>query len=165
MADVTIFGAREYSIRVWLDPDKIAARNLTASDVVQALRQQNVQVASGVVGQPPVPEANAYQRPVNTLGRPTDVGQFGNIVLKTGDDRRITPVHDVARVEVGAPDYSSNSYLDGKPAQGMGIFRCLGHRPGRAADDGRPEPGISAGFGIPYGAAGDLIHGPRQERQ
>jgi multidrug efflux pump len=129
VGDVTIFGAREYSMRVWLDPDKIAARNLTASDVVQALRQQNVQVAGGVIGQPPVPQGNAYQLSVNTLGRLTDVEQFGDIVLKTGDDRRITRLRDVARMEVGARDYSSNSYLDGKPAQGLGIFQ----RPGSNA--------------------------------
>jgi multidrug efflux pump len=129
VGDVTIFGAREYSMRVWLDPDKIAARNLTASDVVQALRQQNVQVAGGVVGQPPVPPGNAYQLSVNTLGRLTDVEQFGDIVVRTGDDRRITRLRDVARVEVGARDYSSNSYLDGQPAQGMGIFQ----RPGSNA--------------------------------
>jgi multidrug efflux pump len=129
VGDVTIFGAREYSMRIWLDPDKIAARNLTASDIVQALRQQNVQVAGGVVGQPPVPQGNAYQLSVNTLGRLTDPEQFGDIVLKTGEDRRITRVRDVARVEVGARDYSSNSYLDGKPAQGIGIFQ----RPGSNA--------------------------------
>jgi multidrug efflux pump len=129
VGDVTIFGAREYSMRIWLDPDKIAARNLTASDIVQALRQQNVQVAGGVVGQPPVPQGNAYQLSVNTLGRLTHPEQFGDIVLKTGEDRRITRVRDVARVEVGARDYSSNSYLDGKPAQGIGIFQ----RPGSNA--------------------------------
>jgi NodT family efflux transporter outer membrane factor (OMF) lipoprotein len=129
VGDVTIFGAREYSMRAWLDPDKIAARNLTASDVVQALRQQNVQVAGGVVGQPPVPQGNAYQLSVNTLGRLTNVEQFGDIVIKTGDDRRITRLRDVARVEVGARDYSSNSYLDGQPAVGLGIFQ----RPGSNA--------------------------------
>jgi multidrug efflux pump len=129
VGDVTIFGAREYSMRIWLDPDKIAARNLTASDVVQALRQQNVQVAGGVIGQPPVPQGNAYQLSVNTLGRLTDVEQFGDIVVRTGDDRRITRLRDVARVEVGARDYASNSYLDGKPAQALVIFQ----RPGSNA--------------------------------
>ena len=126
VGDVTIFGAREYSMRIWLDPDQIAARNLTASDVVQALRQQNVQVASGVIGQPPVPQGSAYQLSVNTLGRLTDVEQFSNIVLKTGDDRRITRLRDVARVEVGAREYVSNSYLDGKPAVGVAVFQLPG---------------------------------------
>jgi multidrug efflux pump len=129
VGDIFLFGVREYSMRVWLDPDKIAARNLTAGDVVQALRQQNVQVAAGAIGQPPVAQGNAYQLSVNTLGRLTDPKQFGDIVLKTGDDRRITRVRDVARVEVGARDYSSNSYVDGIPAMGMGISQ----RPGSNA--------------------------------
>ncbi len=126
VGDISIFGLREYSMRVWLDPEKIAARNLTASDVVQALREQNVQVAAGVIGQPPVPQGNAYQLSVNTLGRLIDSEQFGDIVIKTGDAGRITRLRDVARVELGARDYSSNSYLDGKPAAAIGVFQ----RPG-----------------------------------
>jgi multidrug efflux pump len=129
VGDITIFGAREYSMRVWLNPEKIAARNLTASDVVQALREQNVQVAAGVIGQPPVPQGNAYQLSINTLGRLTDVEQFADIVIKTGENGRITRLRDVGRVELGARDYSSNSYLDGKPAVGMGVFQ----RPGSNA--------------------------------
>jgi hydrophobe/amphiphile efflux-1 (HAE1) family protein len=129
VGNITIFGAREYSMRVWLDPAQIAARNLTASDIVQALREQNVQVAAGVVGQPPVPHGNAYQLSISTLGRLIDTEQFGDIVLKTGDAGRITRVRDVARVELGAREYVSNSYLDGKPAQGMGVFQ----RPGSNA--------------------------------
>jgi multidrug efflux pump len=129
VGNITIFGLREYSMRVWLDPERIAARNLTASDVVQALREQNVQVAAGVIGQPPGPQGNAYQLSINTLGRLTETEQFGDIVIKTGDGGRITRVRDVARVELGARDYSSNSYLDGKPAAAIGIFQ----RPGSNA--------------------------------
>jgi hydrophobe/amphiphile efflux-1 (HAE1) family protein len=129
VGNINIFGVREYSMRVWLDPDRIAARNLTASDVVQALREQNVQVAAGVIGQPPVPTGNAYQLSVNTLGRLIEAEQFGDIVIKTGDAGRITRLRDVARVELGARDYSSNSYLDGIPAVGMGISQ----RPGSNA--------------------------------
>ena len=129
VGDVTIFGAREYSMRVWLNPEQVAARNMTASDVVQALREQNVQVAAGAIGQAPVPQGNAYQLSVNTLGRLMDAEQFGDIILKTGDNGRITRLRDVARVEVGARDYSSNSYLDGQPAVGIGIFQ----RPGSNA--------------------------------
>jgi multidrug efflux pump len=129
VGDITIFGAREYSMRIWLDPERIAARNLTASDVVQALREQNVQVAAGVIGAPPVPQGNAYQLSINTLGRLTDPEQFGDIVIKTGQDGRITRVRDVARVELGARDYSSNSYLDGKPAVGIAVLQ----RPGSNA--------------------------------
>ncbi len=129
VGDVTIFGLREYSMRVWLDPEKIASRNMTASDAVQALREQNVQVASGAIGQPPVPQGGAYQLSVSTLGRLIETEQFGDIVIKTGEGGRITRVHDVARVELGARDYSSNSYLDGKPAAAIGIFQ----RPGSNA--------------------------------
>jgi multidrug efflux pump len=120
---------REYSMRVWLDPEKMAARHLTASDVVQALREQNVQVAAGTIGQAPVPPGSAYQLSINTLGRLMDAEQFGDIIIKTGDNGRLTRVRDVARVELGARDYSSNSYLDGKPAQGIGVFQ----RPGSNA--------------------------------
>ncbi len=126
VGNVTVFGAREYSMRVWLDPEKLYSRDMAASDVVQALREQNVQVAAGVIGQPPVPQGNAYQLSVNTLGRLTQEEQFGDIVVKTGDDGRITRLRDVARIELGARDYSVNSYLDGEPAQGIGIFQLPG---------------------------------------
>jgi multidrug efflux pump len=126
VGDVTLFGLREYSMRVWLDPERVAAFNMTAGDVVQALREQNIQVAAGVIGQPPVPQGNAYQLNVNTLGRLLDEAQFGEIVIQTGADGRITRMRDVARVELGARDYSANSYLDGKPALGIGIFQLPG---------------------------------------
>jgi multidrug efflux pump len=129
VGDITIFGAREYSMRIWLDPDKIAARNLTASDVVLALREQNVQVAAGVIGAPPIPQGNAYQLSITTLGRLTDPEQFGDVVIKTGENGRITRVRDVGRVELGARDYSSNSYLDGQPAVGIAVLQ----RPGSNA--------------------------------
>ncbi|MGH6933113.1 MAG: efflux RND transporter permease subunit, partial [Dongiaceae bacterium] len=129
VGDITIFGVREYSMRVWLDPERIASLNMTASDVVQALREQNVQVAAGVIGQPPVPQGGAYQLSVSALGRLIETEQFGDIVIKTGEAGRITRVRDVARLELGARDYSANSYLDGKPAVGIGIFQ----RPGSNA--------------------------------
>ncbi|HXH09465.1 MAG TPA: efflux RND transporter permease subunit [Alphaproteobacteria bacterium] len=129
VGDITVFGAREYSMRIWLDPNKIAARNMAASDVVQALREQNVQVAAGAIGQEPVPPGSAYRLSVNTLGRLKEAEQFGDIIVKTDEDGRITRLRDVARVELGARDYSSNSYLDGKPAVGIGIFQ----RPGSNA--------------------------------
>jgi multidrug efflux pump subunit AcrB len=127
--DINLFGLREYSMRVWLNPERIAARNLTAGDVVQVLREQNVQVAAGVIGQPPVPRGGAYQLSVNTLGRLLEAEQFGDIVIKTGDDGRITRLRDVARVELGARDYSVNSYLDGKPAVAIAVTQ----RPGSNA--------------------------------
>ncbi len=123
---VNIGGLREYSMRVWLDPERLTSRNLATSDVVQALREQNIQVASGVIGQPPVPTGTAFQLPVNTLGRLLSPEQFENIVVKTGADGRVTRVRDVARVELGARDYTANSYLDGHPTIGL----LIAQRPG-----------------------------------
>jgi NodT family efflux transporter outer membrane factor (OMF) lipoprotein len=129
VGDIALFGLREYSMRVWLDPERLATLNLTAGDVIQALREQNVQVAAGVLGQPPVPQGNAHQLNVNALGRLIDEGQFGEIVIKTGEDRRITRLRDVARVELGARDYAVNSYLNGQQAVAMVVFQ----RPGSNA--------------------------------
>ena len=129
VGDVRIFGARDYSMRVWLDPDRLAARNLTAGEAVAALQAQNVQVASGVVNQPPVPRPGAFQVNVETLGRLIDPAQFAAIVIKTDPDGRLTRVSDVARVELGAQDYGANSYLDTKQATALLIFQ----RPGSNA--------------------------------
>jgi multidrug efflux pump len=129
VGDVNLFGLREYSMRAWLDPDKLAARSITTSDVVAALREQNIQVASGVIGQPPAPAGTSFQLPVVTLGRLLDSDQFGAVVIKTGVDGRITRVRDVARVELGARDYSVNSYLNGEPAVAMAVAQ----RPGSNA--------------------------------
>jgi multidrug efflux pump len=124
VGEVSLFGLREYSMRVWLDPERLAARNLTTSDVVQALREQNVQVASGVIGQPPSPPGIAFQLPVTTLGRLLEPEQFEDVVIKRGGDAlgRITRLRDVARIELGARDYGVNSYLDNQPAVAMAIL-------------------------------------------
>src|SRR5205085_5729765 len=116
VGDVRVFGSRDYSMRVWLDPDKIAARNLTAGEVVAALRAQNVQVASGVLNQPPVPRPGAFQLNVETLGRLTDPRQFDNIIVRTEPGGRVTRIRDIGRVELGAQDYSANGYLDQRAA-------------------------------------------------
>jgi len=129
VGDVNLFGLREYSMRAWLDPDLLASRNITTGDVVSALREQNIQVASGVIGQPPAPAGTAFQLPVVTLGRLLNADQFGDVVIKTGEDGRVTRVHDVARVELGARDYSVNSYLNDEPAVAMAIAQ----RPGSNA--------------------------------
>jgi multidrug efflux pump len=127
VGDVVIYGSREYSMRVWLDPDKIAARDLTADEVVNAIREQNVQVAAGIVGAPPMPkDATAFQYTVNTQGRLVDPEEFGNIVIKTGADGRVTRIRDVGRVELAAKDYTINSQLGGKPATAIGIFQLPG---------------------------------------
>jgi hydrophobe/amphiphile efflux-1 (HAE1) family protein len=129
VGNVTIFGARDYSMRIWLDPEKIAARNLTAGDVLAALRGQNVQVAAGVINQPPVPQPGAFQLNVETQGRLPDAEAFGNIIVKSDSDGRVVRVRDVGRVELGAADYSRNGYLDTKVAVPLGIFQ----RPGSNA--------------------------------
>jgi hydrophobe/amphiphile efflux-1 (HAE1) family protein len=129
VGEVNLFGLREYSMRVWLDPEQLTSRNLTAGDVVAALRAQNVQVASGVIGQPPVPSGHALQVPVMTLGRLREPEQFGEIVVKTGEGGRLTRVRDVARIELGARDYATNSYLDNEPAVAMAVTQ----RPGSNA--------------------------------
>ena len=106
-ATCTVFGTANYSMRVWLDPEKLKARGLTTQDVVAAIREQNVQVAAGQVGQPPIAanDDQAFQYTVTTLGRLSDAEQFENIVVKTGDGSRITRLKDVARVELGAQTY------------------------------------------------------------
>jgi hydrophobe/amphiphile efflux-1 (HAE1) family protein len=129
VGDVTIFGLREYSMRVWLDPDRLSVHGLATSDVVQALREQNIQVASGTIGQEPAPDGADFQVPVTTLGRLLEPEEFGEIVVRRGDDGRITRVRDVARIELGARDYSVNSYLDNEPAVGM----VIAQRPGSNA--------------------------------
>ncbi len=126
VGSVQVFGARDYSMRVWLDPDKIAARGLTASDVVNAMREQNIQVAAGVLGQQPAPAGTPYQLTITTQGRLTEVEQFEDIIVKTGAEGRITRVKDIARVELAARDYSLDSFLNGKPAAALVIFQSPG---------------------------------------
>lgn len=129
VGDVRVFGSREYSMRIWLDIEKIASLNLTAEDVVAALREQNVQVASGVIGGQPLDDPKAYQLNVSSQGRLETAEQFEQIIVRSGEDGRLVRVGDLARVELGAVDYSSNSYLDGINSAGLGIFQ----RPGSNA--------------------------------
>ncbi|HUU25636.1 MAG TPA: efflux RND transporter permease subunit, partial [Methyloceanibacter sp.] len=134
VGNVTIFGARDYSMRVWLDPEKLAVRDLTARDVVTALRGQNVQVAAGVINQPPVPQPGAFQLNVETQGRLTTPEAFGNIIVKSEGNGRVVRVDDVARVELGAADYNRNGYLDERVAIPMGIFQRPGSNALETAD-------------------------------
>jgi HAE1 family hydrophobic/amphiphilic exporter-1 len=126
VGDVTIFGARDYSMRIWLDPDKLRARNLTTADVIGALQEQNVQVAAGQIGQSPAPPGQSFQLTVNALGRLKDAGQFANIIVKAGDEGRLIRLRDIARVELGARDYSSSTLLNGKPCIAIGIYQLPG---------------------------------------
>ncbi len=123
---VTVFGARDYAMRVWLDPEKIASRGLTANDVVTAIREQNVQVAAGIIGQQPMSLGVPFQLAVNAQGRLANEQEFGEIVIKSGADGQITRVRDVARVELAARDYSMDSKLDGQPNSTLGIFQLPG---------------------------------------
>src|SRR5262249_55264372 len=128
VGSITVFGSRDYSMRVWLDPNRLQSLGLTAGDVVSALQAKNVQVASGVLNQPPVENPRAFQVAVQTLGRLADPREFANIVVKQSADA-VVRVKDVAKVELAALDYSSNSYLDRDPAIALGIFQ----RPGSNA--------------------------------
>src|SRR5690349_22390746 len=126
IGQVQVFGGGDYAMRVWLDPGKVAARGLTATDVVNAIREQNVQVAAGVVGAPPMPSPVDYQLSINARGRLANEQEFGDIILKTGENGEITRLRDVARLELAAGDYALRSLLNGKEAVGIGIFQAPG---------------------------------------
>lgn len=122
VGQIEIFGGSDYAMRVWLDPNKVASRDMTAGDVVNAIREQNVQVAAGVIGASPSPGTD-LQLNVNTLGRLQSEEEFANIILKTTPDGGITRLKDVARIEMGGATYSLRSLLDNKPAVALGIFQ------------------------------------------
>ncbi|MGB8356095.1 MAG: multidrug efflux RND transporter permease subunit [Chthoniobacteraceae bacterium] len=127
VGDITVFGVRDYAMRLWLDPDKLAARNMTVGDVLNAVREQNIQVAAGLIGGPPLPKgATQFQYTVSALGRLTDPAQFADIVVNVGADGRITTLGDIGRVELGAADYSNTMTYNGKPAVAIAIFQLPG---------------------------------------
>jgi len=142
VGDVFSFSPLEYSIRVWLDPEKLASREITPTDVIRAIGEQNVEVAAGQLGRPPVPadEAVPFQLVLNTRGRLLDPGEFEDIVVKTGEEGRVVHLREVVAderrdergrvvfsgVELGARNYDANGYLDGKPAAALGIFQLPG---------------------------------------
>jgi len=125
VGSITVFGGRDYSMRVWLDPDRLQSLGLTTGDIATALQGQNVQVASGVLGQPPVDQPPAFQVAVQTLGRLADPDQFADILVKQ-TPTAVVRLKDVARVELAALDYTTNSYLDRDPAVALGIFQLPG---------------------------------------
>jgi multidrug efflux pump len=126
VGQVQVFGGGDYAMRVWLDPGKVAARGLTAGDVVSAIREQNVQVAGGSVGSPPMPVPVDFQLSVNVRGRLLDEKEFGEIIIKTGQDGQITRLRDVARLELAAGDYALRSLLNNEEAVGIGVFQAPG---------------------------------------
>ncbi len=126
VGDVSIFGAGDYGMRIWLDPAKLKARNLTTNDVVNAIREQNVQVAAGQIGASPAPVGQSFQYTVNTKGRLQDPKEFEKIIIKSEGASRVTRVKDVARVEKGAKSYESDSSLNGKPAALIAVYQLPG---------------------------------------
>lgn len=153
VGQLNIFAERAYSMRVWIDPERAAARDLTATEIVEAVRQNNVQVASGALNQLPVPTPPAFEFAVESQGRFIEPEQFGQIVVKRSRDGRVTRLRDVARVELGAQDYSTIGYLDGKPALPMPTFQRPGSNALQTVEDVQREladvrktmpPGVAA---------------------
>jgi HAE1 family hydrophobic/amphiphilic exporter-1 len=157
VGSVSIFGAGQYSMRVWLDPKKMQSRGLTTQDVVQALQQQNSQVTAGQIGAPPAPDNQSFQYTLNVQGRLDDPEQFASVIVKTGREGEITRVRDIGRVELGAQTYSQVFSQDSKPAAGMGIYLSPGANALNVASevDSRMKalarefpPGVS--YGVPF---------------
>jgi multidrug efflux pump subunit AcrB len=126
VGDITYLGQRDYSMRLWLDPGKMSSRNLTASDVVRAIEQQNTQVAAGQLGQPPVASGQVFQITMSTMGRLTDVEQFANMILKTDARGRLVHLSDVANIELGAQAYDQTCTLNGQPSVALSIYQLPG---------------------------------------
>ncbi|HEV2595813.1 MAG TPA: multidrug efflux RND transporter permease subunit [Sphingomicrobium sp.] len=161
VADVVVFGGRDYAMRVWIDPDRAAARGLTGDEIVSALRSQNIQVAAGTLGQPPYATRSAYQVNVETQGRFKDPSEFANIVIKTSADGAVTRLADVGRVELGAEDYGVNGYLSGQDSLILGITQ----RPGTnalAAEQNVLKEMASASKDFPQGVAYRVIWNPTE---
>jgi HAE1 family hydrophobic/amphiphilic exporter-1 len=126
VGDVQVLGAEEYSMRIWLDPEKLDARGLTTNEVAAAIREQNVQVAAGTIGQPPTPQGQAFQYTVSVRGRLDTTREFGEIVIQTGEDGRVTRVKDVARVELGSKSYNTTVKLDKGPSTLIMVYQLPG---------------------------------------
>jgi len=160
VGSITVFGSRDYSMRIWLDPDRLQSLGLTASDVSAALQGQNIQVASGVLDQPPAAHPGAFQIAVQTLGRLANPQEFGSIVIKQTADS-VVRLRDVAKVELAALDYSSNSYLDHDPAVALAVFQ----RPGSnalATAKGVIDRMAELSKRFPPGVKYDIVYNPTQ---
>jgi len=126
VGDVFLMGGSDYSMRIWLDPEKLETRRITTNEVVDAIREQNVQVAAGQIGQPPTPTGQNFQYTINTLGRLDDIDAFGDIIIRTGAEGRTIRIRDVARVELGGKSYDLFSELSGKVASAIAIYQLPG---------------------------------------
>lgn len=161
IGDVQIFGGSQYSMRVWLDIERLASLELTAGDVLAALREQNIQVAAGVIGQEPVDGSSAFEVTVSTQGRLREASEFGNIIVKTGGQGRIVRLSDVSRIELGAQDYVVNSYLNGDNAVAMVMFQ----RPGSnavATAQGVKDKMDELAEVFPEGLAHTIVYNPTE---
>lgn len=153
VGSVTMFGAGDYSMRMWLDPRMLKARNLTTQDVIHTIQEQNVQVAAGRLGQPPAPSGTAFEYTINTLGRLSDVEEFENLIIKTAEGGRITRVKDVARVELGAQNYKYATRYNGRSSTTISIYQLPGANALEVAKNIRATmERLSAGFpeGLEY---------------
>ncbi len=126
IGDITFLGQRDYSMRIWLDPERMASRNLAASDIVKAVEQQNIQVAAGQIGQPPAPRTQVFQYTMNTLGRLQEGKQFGDVILRTDLQGRAIRLKDIAEVELGAQTYDQDCKLDARPSVALNIYQLPG---------------------------------------
>ncbi len=161
VGDVQLFGARDYAMRVWIDPDRAAALDLTAGEIVAALRAQNVQVSSGSIGQPPFDKGDAFQLGVEMQGRLTTPQQFSDIVIRSDVGGRQVRVGDVARVELGAQDYGTNTYLSNKPTVVIAVMQRPGSNALEAADKVKAEMDeLSTRF--PKGLEYSVIYNPTE---
>jgi len=160
MGEIQLFGAGDYAMRIWLDPQKVAQRNMTAGDVVAAIREQNMQVAAGVIGAAPSKNAE-FQLTVNTQGRLQSEEEFGNIIVRTGTDGSVTLLKDVARIELGATDYALRSLLNNKNAAALGIFEAPGANALQLSSDVRAKmEELKQDF--PEGVEYSVIYDPTQ---
>jgi hydrophobe/amphiphile efflux-1 (HAE1) family protein len=161
VGDVRLFGSRDYAMRVWIDPSRAAALDLTAGEIVSALRAQNVQVAAGTLGQPPYSTGNAFQLNVETQGRLSDPAQFGEVIIRSDAEGRQVRVSDVARVELGAADYASNTYLSNRPTVIMAVFQRPGSNALAAAEAVEAEM-KAASRTFPRGLEYRVIYNPTE---
>ncbi|WP_434610924.1 efflux RND transporter permease subunit [Pseudomonas sp. R1-7] len=159
VGDVQLFGMGDYSLRVWLDPNKTASRNLTATDVVTAIREQNRQVAAGALGAPPAPNAQAFQLSINTQGRLVNEEEFENIIIRSGANGEITRLKDIARVELGSSQYALRSLLDNQPAVAIPIFQRPGSNAIQISNDVR-EKMEELKKGFPAGMDYSIVYDP-----
>ena len=153
------FGGGDYAMRIWLDPKKVAARGLNAGEVVNAIREQNVQVSAGQLGAPPNDTGSEFTTPINAIGRLSDESEFGDIIIKTGTLGETTRLKDVARIELGAADYTLRSLLDNKQAAAIAIFQAPGSNSIALSDSVRARmKRLSKSF--PDGIKYDVVYDP-----